>query len=87
MALTVAQIQAALTESQAVGDAILKELELYVPSAMGPEVLAGTVLDLLAKYGSLAVGAFAGANGIPITPESVAALVPDQDPLPPPPSV
>lgn len=84
MAVTVGEVQSVLTEAQGIGDTVLTSLETLDPAAAAPEVIAKEVLDLLAKYGGLALQAIAGAQGTAITVDSVKALEPDTTPLPKP---
>lgn len=79
-------VTTAIAEGQAVGDEILTVLE-GLPLGVAPEAaVAQKLLDLITKYATVAITAYSAASGVAITPESVAALMPDQTPLNPPPT-
>jgi hypothetical protein len=86
MPLTVGEVQNVLTEAQGIGDAILVGLSTLDSSLAAPDAIAKEILDLLAKYGGLALQAIAGASNTPINAATVLALLPDTTPLPPPPA-
>lgn len=79
-------ITTAISATQAVGDEILAIIE-SLPIGVAPEAfLAQKLLDLIAKYASLAITTYSAASGVAITPESVLALMPDQTPVADPPT-
>lgn len=84
MAVTAGQVSTAITEAQAIGDSILKEIEVYAPGDAVPAGAAGLILDLASQLASKALAAWSAASGTPITAESVLALLPDQTPVAPP---
>lgn len=73
-----------VTDVQVIGDAILEEVGSLVPGATVPAVTAEKILDLLAKLASKAITAWGAASNTPITPETIAALLPNPEPLTPP---
>lgn len=77
-------VTSTIAEAQAIGDEILATLEIVVPGTAVPDALAQKLLDLISKYAQTAIAGWSAASGTPITPESVAALMPDQTPLPDP---
>lgn len=74
-----------IAEVQVVGDEILETLAGFAPGVAVPAEVAETVLNLLAKYVTKSITAFSAASGTPITAESIMALLPNADPLTPPP--
>jgi hypothetical protein len=85
--ITVEQITAGIAEVQAVGDQILVTIEGLAPGVALEAGTAETVLNLLAQLVTKAITAFSAAANTPITPESIAALMPDSTPLSAPDSV
>lgn len=82
--MNAADVTTAITEAQGVGDEILATLQA-LPIGVAPDAaLAEKLLDLVSKYAILAITSYSAASGVAITPESVAALMPDQTPLTPP---
>lgn len=73
----VADIQAA----QKIGDQIIVQVETYVPSVAAEAALGGVVLDLTAQMVAAALNAWSNASGQEITPEAIAALMPNTTPL------
>ena len=70
-----------VTDVQAVGDAILLEVESLIPGAAIPAAAAQKILDLLAELASKAITAWGTASGTPITVETITALLPNPTPL------
>ena len=66
---------------QAAGDNVIKLVETYVPSVSSEAELAGAILDLTSQMVQAALTAWSNANNQPITPETIAALMPDSTPL------
>lgn len=73
-----------VTDVQAIGDAILVEVGSVLPGEEIPAAAAQAVLDLLSQLASKAITAWGAASGTPITPETIAALLPNPTPLTPP---
>jgi len=77
---TVQQITTDIQAVQAIADTILSGLSGLEPEA----TVAEGALDIVSQLVTAALTAYSNASGTPITVESVQALMPDQDPLPPP---
>lgn len=69
-----------ILEIQQAADLIAQEVETYAPGVAVPTELAQTLFDLAAK----AVAAWLAASGIDPTPENLALLLPNPEPLSPP---
>lgn len=70
-----------VTDVQVIGDAILEEAGAIVPGAAIPAAAAQKILDLLSQLASKAIVAWGAASSMPITAETIAALLPDPTPL------
>ncbi len=77
---TAADVAATITEVSSVADQILKELAV-VPAIGAGAAVADNVLVLVTDLVTKALTAWSTASGVPITPESVAALLPNATPL------
>jgi hypothetical protein len=75
-----------VTEVQGVAGTILSTIEALDPAVDVPAETAGAALTLLGGLVTAALTAWSNASRIPITVESVAALLPDATPLPLPPA-
>lgn len=84
MAITAGDVQNAVSEVQSISDTILGVIEGAVPGVALPAEGAQALVDLFAKLINTAVAAWSASAGVPITPESVMALLPNQAPLTPP---
>lgn len=71
----------AVQETQAIGDTILATLSAVDPEVAIPDAAAQAILDLVAQMAQKALAAWSASSGIAITPESVAALLPNATPL------
>jgi hypothetical protein len=74
-----------ITAVQGVAGTILATIEAVDPAVALPAATAGTVVVLLGDMVTAALTAWSNASGIPITVESITALLPDPTPLPLPP--
>jgi hypothetical protein len=74
-----------ITAVQGVAGTILSTIEAVDPAVALPAATAGTVVGLLGDMVTAALTAWSNASGIPITVESVTALLPNPTPLPLPP--
>ncbi len=81
---TAADVSAAVTEINGVGQTILATLETLDPATAPADIAAGAVAGLLAQLASKALAAWSLTSGTPITAESVQALMPSATPLTPP---
>lgn len=84
MPITAADVQNTVTEVQAISDSILGVIEGAAPTLALPAEGAQALVDLFAKLINTGVMAWSASAGVPITPESVMALLPNQTPLTPP---
>jgi hypothetical protein len=75
------QISVSVQEGQVIGDQILKSIELMSPGIAVPAELAQTILDLIAQLVAKALAAYEASAGVPITPETLMALMPNAVPL------
>lgn len=79
--ITAIEVTAGIEEVQAVGDQILVTIEGLDPGVALEAGVAETVLNLLAQLVTKAITAYSGAADAPITPETIAALMPNSTPL------
>lgn len=79
--ITAGDVTSVVGEIQAAGDTILTIIEGAAPGVALEAGAAETVLDLIAEMAMKALTAWSAASGIPITAESVLALLPNQTPL------
>jgi hypothetical protein len=79
--MTAADVSSTVTEIQAAGDTILEVIQGSVPGVALEAGAAEAVLNLLAGLIGKALTAYSAASGTPITPETVAALMPNPTPL------
>lgn len=70
-----------VTDVQTIGDAILEEVGGLVPGAAIPAAAAEKILDLLSQLAKSAIAGFSAASGVPITVETLTALLPNTTPL------
>ena len=77
-------VSSAVSEVQAVADAILSTIGLVDPAVSGATVFTKVTLALFAQLVDKALAAYLAAAGVPITPETIAALLPNPTPLTPP---
>lgn len=77
-------IKADIGAVQGVAGEILKTIEAVDPALSATAELTENLLTLLAGLVNSALTAWSNASGTPITAETVAALLPNQTPLPPP---
>jgi hypothetical protein len=75
-----------VTEVQTVAGSILATIEQADPAVGVPVEVAEQAVTLLGDLVSAALTAWSNASGIPITVESVTALLPNATPLPLPPA-
>lgn len=75
-----------ITEVQGMAGTILTTIETLDPAVEVPAEMAQGALTLLADLVTAALTAWSNASGIPITVESITALLPDSTPLPLPPA-
>lgn len=73
-----------VTDIKAGSDTVLGLIEGLDPGLAAPAETAEAVVDVLSTLASKALAALAEAQGTPITPESVLALMPNAIPLTPP---
>ncbi|HXF12239.1 MAG TPA: hypothetical protein VN517_03740 [Terriglobales bacterium] len=74
-------VATAITEGQAIGDEILESIAALAPGVAVPAALAEAILNLLAKYVGKAIVGYNAAAAVPITADSILALLPNQTPL------
>jgi hypothetical protein len=79
--LNTAQVTGAINEVKLAGDTILSTLETVDPAVALPAATAEQVLNLVADLVGKALTAWSAASGVPITVESVQALLPNQTAL------
>ena len=82
--MTAEQIEGYVAEVQAAGNAILNSVEAITPGADLPAESAEAILNLIAEMAQKALAAWSAAAGVPITVDSVKALLPNPTPLSPP---
>ena len=75
------QVAGYIGEVQTAADTILTTIKVADPGVALPAGTAELVLDLLAQLAMKALTAWSAASGIPITKDSVLALLPNQTPL------
>lgn len=79
--MTAQDVSTTITEVQATADTILTVIGNTAPAVAGEAALSEEVLNLIAELASKALAAWSASSGIAITPESVAALMPNTTPL------
>lgn len=72
---------------QGVAGQILATIEAVDPAAGLPVEATESAMALIGSLVTAALQAWSNASGIPITPDTIAALLPDPTPLPLPPTV
>lgn len=82
--VSTAATTSAITEIQTIADTILETVQAVDPAVADVTSASQSVIDLLAELAAKALTAWSDAAGVPITQESVMALLPDATPLPPP---
>lgn len=82
--MTAGSVSTAVTDVQDAADLVLEVLEGLDPALAVPAEAAQKLVDLTGGMLTKALAAFSAASGTPITPESVAALMPNPMPLTPP---
>lgn len=78
--MTVADVSALVTQADGVANVILESLAQADPEVAVPAHIAEQVALLVSK----GLAAYAAASGRPITPATIAALMPNPTPLTPP---
>ena len=73
--------QTIITEVQTTADTILQTIKATDPNLTAPTSQTQAIVDLTAVLVASALSAWSAASGLPITPESVAALMPNATPL------
>lgn len=79
--MTTGTVTTVVTEIQAIGDTILETLKVADPAVALPAEAAETVFNLIGELVSKALTAYSAAAGIPITVDTVSALLPNPTPL------
>jgi hypothetical protein len=79
--LNTTTVTTAINEVQMAGDTILSTLQAVDPGVALPAATAQLVLDEILKLASAALTAWSAASGVPITVESVQALLANPTPL------
>lgn len=84
MSVTAGDISTTVAEAVAIGETILAALEGADPAVALPAEAAGGAIALAGELAQKALAAWSAASGVPITVDSVMALMPDETPLDPP---
>lgn len=82
--LNAADIAVYVKQVQVAGDTILNSVEAITPGEDVTAESAEALLNLVAEMAQIALAAWSAAAGVPITVESVMALMPNPTPLTPP---